>query len=151
MKTPRLRAGARRQLDQRFRDIGPASRFAEPPHGWVKAIREALGMSAAQLARRLNVKQPSVAGIEQSEEKGTIELATLRRVADALDCKLAYVLVPNRPLQETIRDRARLFVRRRREPIEHSMMLEDQEVVRQDTEALVDEVLRETNPRHFWD
>jgi predicted DNA-binding mobile mystery protein A len=108
-------------------------------------------MSTAQLARRLEVTQPTVVAAELSEEKGTIELATLRRVAEALDCKLAYVLVPNRPLEETIRDRARLYVRRRREPVEHSMMLEDQTVARRDTESLVDQALRETNPRQFWD
>jgi predicted DNA-binding mobile mystery protein A len=151
MRTTRLKAQGRERLDERFREIGPASRFAQPVHGWVKAIREALGMSTAQLAKRLKIKQPSIVAIEQSEQKGTIELATLRRVAEALDCKLVYALVPNRPLEETLRDRARLYLRLRREPIEHSMMLEDQEVVRKNTEALVREVLRDTNPRQFWD
>jgi transcriptional regulator with XRE-family HTH domain len=57
----------------------------------------------------MGVKQPSVVALEQSEAKGTIELATLRRVAEALDCTLVYALVPNRPLEQTVRDRARLF------------------------------------------
>ena len=108
-------------------------------------------MSTAQLARRLKVKQPSVVAIEQSEAKGTIELSTLRRVAEALDCQVVYALVPNRPLEETMRERARRFLRSRREPVEHSMTLEDQAVAGEDTDALVDEVLRETNPRLFWD
>ncbi|SRR5579863_196434 len=151
MKTPRLTAQARTRLDERFREMGPVSRFAPPVHGWIKAIREALGMSTAQLARRLRVAQPTVVAAELSEEKGTIQLATLRRAADALDCKLVYALVPNRSLEETIRDRARLFLRRRREPVEHSMMLEDQNVARKDTDALVHQVLQETSPRHFWD
>jgi predicted DNA-binding mobile mystery protein A len=151
MKSPQLTAQARNRLDERFREIGPASRFAQPVHGWIKALREALGMSTAQLARRLKVAQSSVVAAEQSEEKGTIELATLRRVADALDCKLIYALVPNRSLEETIHDHAELLLRLRREPIEHSMMLEDQNVVRKDTDALVRQVLRETSPRHFWD
>ena len=151
MTKVQLAAQARERLDERFRDIGPVSRFAQPVHGWAKAIREALGMSTAQLARRLKVKQPSVVAIEQSEEKGTIELATLRRVAEALGCQLVYALVPNRPLEDTIRDHARLFLRGRRESVEHSMMLEGQTVAWKDAEGLVDRVLRETNPRHFWD
>jgi predicted DNA-binding mobile mystery protein A len=151
MRTPRLTAQARKRLDERFREIGPVSRFARPVHGWVKAIREALGMSTAQLARRLELTQPSIVAVERSEEKGTIEVATLRRVAEALDCTLVYALVPNRSLEEIIRDRARLFLRRRREPVEHSMMLEDQNVARNDTEDLVHQVLRETSPRQFWD
>ena len=151
MKAPRLAAQARARLDERFREIGPPARFAPPVRGWIKAIREALGMTTAQLAQRLKVKQPSIVAIEQSEAKGTIELQTLRRVAEALDCTLVYALVPNRPLEETVRDRARFFLRRRREPVEHSMRLEDQGVQHKDSEALIDEILRETNPSKFWD
>jgi predicted DNA-binding mobile mystery protein A len=108
-------------------------------------------MSTAQLAKRLGIKQPSLVALEQSEAKGTIELATLRRVAGALDCALVYALVPNQPLETTLRDRARAFVRRRRGPVEHSMLLEDQKVTAKDAEARLDEVVRETNPRLFWD
>ena len=108
-------------------------------------------MSTAQLAKRLGIRQPSLVALEQSEAKGTIELATLRRVAEALDCTLVYALVPNKPLETTLRDRARAFARRRRDPVEHSMLLEDQKVTAKDAEARVDEILRETNPRLFWD
>ena len=151
MKPSRLAAQARARLDERFRDVGPSARFSPPVRGWIKAIREALGMTTAQLAKRLGVKQPSLVAIEQSEEKGTIELQTLRRVAEALDCTLVYALVPNRPLEETVRDRARAFLRRRREHVEHSMRLEDQGVQRKDSEPQVDEILRETNPGRFWE
>jgi predicted DNA-binding mobile mystery protein A len=92
-----------------------------------------------------------VVELEQSEAKGTIELATLRRVAQALDCTLVYALVPNKPLEGVIRDRARAFVNRRRGPVEHSMLLEDQKVTTKNAEARLDEVVRETNPRLFWD
>lgn len=151
MKKRRLAANARARLDERFQEIGPATRYTQPVRGWTKAIREALGLSTAQLAKRLGIKQPSVVAIEQSEAKGTIELATLRRVAAALDCTLVYTLVPNRPLEQTMRERARLYARRHRSPIEHSMMLEDQKVDRREVDARVDEILRETNPSRLWD
>jgi predicted DNA-binding mobile mystery protein A len=108
-------------------------------------------MSTAQLAKRLGIRQPSLVALEQSEAKGTIELATLRRVAEALDCTLVYALVPNKPLETTLRDRARAFALRRRAPVEHSMLLEDQKVTAKDAEAHLDEIMRETNPRLFWD
>ena len=108
-------------------------------------------MSTAQLAKRLGIRQPSLVALEQSEAKGTIELATLRRVAEALDCTLVYALLPNKPLETTIRDRARAFARRRRGPVEHSMLLEDQKVMAKDAEVRLDEIVRETNPRLFWD
>jgi predicted DNA-binding mobile mystery protein A len=151
MNKSRLAAQSRAHLDKRFRELGSITRYSPPVRGWIKAVREALGMTTAQLARRLGVKQPSVVAFEQSEAKGSIELATLRRVAEALDCSLVYALVPNKPLEETVRARARNFIRRRREPVEHSMLLEDQKVKSKDEEARLDEIVRETNPRLFWD
>src|SRR5471030_46798 len=149
MKQSRLATQARARLDEKFKAMGPFAR--QPVRGWIRAIREALGMTAEQLGKRLGVKQPSVVAIEQSEAKDTIELATLRRVAEALDCTLVYALVPNKPLQAAVRDRARAFLRRRRGPVEHSMLLEDQKVEGTDSEARLDEIVRETNPRLFWD
>jgi len=151
MKKARLATQSRSHLDERFRELGPAKRYVSPARGWIKAIREALGMTTAQLAKRLRMKQPSVVAIEQSEAKGTIELATLRRVAEALDCTLVYALVPNNSLEVIVRERARAFARRRLEPVEHSMLLEDQTVKAKDAEARLDEIMRETNPRLFWD
>jgi predicted DNA-binding mobile mystery protein A len=85
----------------------PVNRFTPPVRGLIRAIRKGLGMSSAQLAKRLGIKQPSVFDLEQSEMKGTIELATLRRVAQSLDCTLIFALVPNRPLETLVQDRAR--------------------------------------------
>src|SRR5882672_11114917 len=141
----RFAAQSRSRLDERFQELGLVKRYASPVRGWIKAIRDGLGMSTEQLAKRLGIRQPSVVALEQSEAKGTIELATLRRVAEALDCTLVYALVPSKPLETTIRDRARAFGRRRRGPIEHSMLLEDQKVTARDAEARLDEIVRETN------
>lgn len=151
MKSHALNARSRTHLDERFRQIGAAERYAAPVRGWVRAIRQALGMTTAQLAKRMGVRQPSVVALEQSEVRGTIQLATLRRAAEALDCTLVHALVPNKPLEATVRARARAFARRRRKPVEHSMLLEDQQVERNDTDAQLDDIIRETNPRRFWD
>jgi predicted DNA-binding mobile mystery protein A len=155
MTKSRLTTHARSQLDQRFRQLGSAKRFTPPVRGWIKAIREALGMSTAQLARRLKIKQPSIVDLEKSEAKGSIELATLRRVAEALDCTLVYALVPNKSLDTMVRERARAFMRKRQQQVEHSMLLEGQNVpnkaASKDAQARLDEVLRETRPSLFWD
>ena len=151
MNKTRLASQSRSHLDDRFKELRPVLRYRPPVRGWIKAVREAIGMTTEQLAKRLGVKQPSVIAMEQSEARGTIGLATLRRVAAALDCTLVYALIPNKPLETIVRDRARAFARRRREPIEHSMLLEDQKVQAKNTEARLDEIVRETNPRLFWD
>jgi predicted DNA-binding mobile mystery protein A len=150
MKKATRATESRSALDQRFTEFRPINRYAPPVRGWIRAIREALGMTTEQLGRRLGVKQPSVVAIEKSETKGTIELATLRRVAQALDCTLVYALVPNKPLETAIRERARAVLRRHRAPVEHSMLLEDQSVKRKDSITL-DEIVRDINPRLFWD
>jgi predicted DNA-binding mobile mystery protein A len=151
MDKVKFAARSRAQLDARFRDLGPKIRYAPPVRGWIKAIRGALGMSTAQLAGRLKIKQPSLVALEQSEAKGTIELATLRRVAEALDCELVYALIPNKPLETTVRERARAFMRQRQQHVEHSMLLENQKVKDKSADARLDEIVRETNPRLFWD
>ncbi len=76
---------------------------------------------------------------------------TLRRVAEALDCTLAYALVPNKPLESMVRDRARALARHRLAPVEHSMRLEDQAVGAKDSEAQLDEFVRTMKPSRLWD
>ncbi len=133
----------------RLKEFGPAQRYAPPVHGWIRAIREALGMSTAQFARRMNIKQPTATRIEQSEVRGTIQLETMRRAAQALDCTLVYALVPNRPLTDVVRERARNAVRKQLAPIEHSMALEDQSVII--TERQIEDMMRDLEPRKLWD
>jgi predicted DNA-binding mobile mystery protein A len=151
MKKAKLTAKSRARLDARFKKMKPVSQYAAPVRGWIRAIRGGLGMSSAQLAKRLGIKQPSVIALEQSEVKGSIELATLRRVAEALGCTVVYALVPNKPLETMVRDRARTVARVRRAAVEQSMLLEDQAVGTEDSEARLDEFLRETNPSRLWD
>jgi predicted DNA-binding mobile mystery protein A len=151
MEKPRRAAQARAALDERFASFPPAATLAPPVRGWVKAIREALGMSTEQLGKRAQIRQSSVVALEQSEAKGTIEIATLRRIAEALDCQLVYALVPNKPLEQTVRERAHLFAKRRRGPIEHSMALEDQKARSRRADSIIDEIIRDTNPARLWD
>src|SRR5476649_1328157 len=106
MDKARLAAQSRANLDKRFKEFGAVRRYTAPVRGWTKAIREALGMTTAQLAKRLGIKQPSVVAIEQSEEKETIEFATLRRLAAALNCTLVYTFVPKNPLEAMVHERA---------------------------------------------
>lgn len=99
-KTARLRL---RQLDQGFRK---EPRSLPPPSGWIAAVREALGMSSAQLARRLGITKPTMRKIEESERRGTITLSTLQRAANALGCEVKISLLPPDSLEGILRRRA---------------------------------------------
>lgn len=87
-----------------LRALPPKSRMT-PIGGWICAIREALGMSQADLARRMQVRTSSVAKLERSERAGSVQLNSLRRAAEALDCQVICVLVPRRSLQDLVDER----------------------------------------------
>ena len=109
----------------KLRDARPPS---PPGSGWVKAIRESMGMSASALARKLGVTPASIAKLEKAEADERVTLASLRKLASALDCELQYALVPRKSLEEILKDRAMTVARQRISPISHSMSLEDQSV-----------------------
>lgn len=117
---------SRRLLDSHFDEWQQLRGLARPPHGWLRAVREALGMSAAALATRLGITAGAVTRLEQSEAADRIQLDTLRRAADALGCDLVYLLVPRRPLDAVVRDRARELARKQIAAVEQTMRLEDQ-------------------------
>jgi predicted DNA-binding mobile mystery protein A len=149
MMDRRRAATARANLDQRFEGFGSVEAFARPVHGWIRAIREALGMTTRQLSRRMRVAQSSILDFEKSEVDDTIKLSTLRRAAEALDCTLVYALVPNKPLATIVRDRARRIIRNQLAPVEHSMTLEDQRV--DITNRQVEDLILGLDPRKLWD
>ena len=150
----RERALARQQIDKRLKYLQNMDVFARPPRGWIKAIREALGMTAPQLGKRLGVSQPRVLKIEESEVSGNVTLATLERAARALDCQLVYVLVPRKPLEEMTRKRAEKLAREQIEVTGHSMALEDQSIDASDEHAQVEDLTRKLlarSPSKLWD
>ncbi len=124
-----------------------------PRGGWLRAIREALGMSAAQLGGRLGITQQAIMNLERSEEAGKISLHSLRRVAEALDCRVVYAVVPNKPLAQMQRERALALADTLIRPVAHSMKLEAQGVSETETQRqrneLADDLMR-GSPRKLW-
>lgn len=148
---PDIRNRARKRLDMKFELIRPVDRFAHPPKGWIRAIRDALGMSLRQLGDRLGMAPQSVKSIEESEASGTIQLKTLKRVAEALDCVVVYALVPKTSLTAMVDLRAREIALRALGRVSHSMALEDQQVDR-DLEARVQRYIAGAiTDRNLWD
>jgi predicted DNA-binding mobile mystery protein A len=128
MPTHSIAYKARTSLDSRLRQLGGAQRYAVPPRGWVRAIRDALGMSAEDLGRRMGVTGPAVFSLERSEQAGTVRLDTLSRAAQALDCTLVYAFIPNRGLEETVTREAEQSARRQLAHVRGTMALEDQAI-----------------------
>ncbi len=141
---------ARKRLDQRLvgLDLGQM-----PPRGWIRAVRDALGMSTSELGRRMGLTQSRVSQIERAEEFGSIRLATLDRAARALNCQVRYVFVPNEPLESMVRHQARLRAEAEVAVVTHTMALEGQapepDVIRAQVEELAERLI--DSPRLWAD
>jgi len=82
-------------LQQKLGALSAARPAADrPSRGWLRAVREAVGLTQAEAAARISVKRQSYAQFEAAEEKGSISIASLKRSAEALDCELVYFVVP---------------------------------------------------------
>ena len=127
-----------------------------PPAGWLRAIREALGMTSAVLADRLEITASGVRKLEQAEAIDAITLGTLRRVAEALDCDLQYALVPRRPLRDMRWRQAMRLAQQWQQRAGRTMALEAQPVAspsaaaNERIEAMAEEILRTSGTR-LWD
>lgn len=145
---------ARKHLDKRLSQWKPTSNFASPPRGWIRAIRDAIGMTAAQLAIRLNVSQPRVFALEKSEVNEALTLETISRVAQALDCTFVYAIVPNTSLEDIVTKQAQKKVSERLIRIDHTMKLEGQGLsdaeITAEHERLMNELMK-GNLRGLWD
>lgn len=143
---------ARRRLDDKLKDFQSLGTISRPPKGWLRAIREALGMSGVQFARRLGVSWQSMDDLEKSEAAGTIGLDTLRRAAAALDCTVVYAIVPNQSLEQSVDAQARRLAQTALSRVDQTMALEDQRVTNLDQDELVAAYIRDhVRDRDLWD
>jgi len=127
MTTQNATRQAREALDRRLVPLGPPDRYAPPRLGWIRAVRDALGMSASDLATRLGVTGYAVRSLEDGERTGGIRLDSLRRAAEAMDCKLVYAFIPNESLEETVQQQARWILDEQMGRVRQTMALEAQE------------------------
>src|SRR3989338_3668941 len=114
-----------KQLDRRL----PAERneqFVPPRSGWIQAIRKSLGLTTTQLATRLQISKQAMAKLEKSEQQGTINLSTLKKEAETLDCDVKVTLIPRKPLGQMIHEQAQKKALELVKKTELLMRLEDQ-------------------------
>jgi predicted DNA-binding mobile mystery protein A len=145
------RSRIRSVLDQRlsiWRSV--AQEAPVPPRGWLRAIREALGMSRTDLGRRIGLSRQRVAQIEQGEVEGSTTIGALRRTAEALDCSFVYAFVPKDSLESFVRRQADWVARQDVGRATHTMLLEGQDEP-EDAERLVAELTDElSRSRDLW-
>lgn len=143
------------QLNSKMLGFASLKQVAIPPTGWIKAIRNALGMTMQQLGRRLQVSKQGVMDMERREKEGSISLKSLREIARAMDMKLVYGFVPNDgSLDALIEKRAKELATQIVLRTANTMKLEDQANSNERLEEAIEEraaALRNEMPKLLWD
>ena len=135
-----------------------ASRFdgqwpPPPSEGWIAAVRKALGMSGAQLARRLGVTRARIFQAEHAESGGGITLRTMHATAEALGCRFVYAIVPEGRIEDVIAVQARKKARALVNKASDHMALESQSLSEamnaEEVERITRELIR-AMPSDLW-
>jgi predicted DNA-binding mobile mystery protein A len=158
MKTNRKKTISQRQLiDAKLAPLLELRNINMPLDGWLKAIRGALGLTAAQLAKRMKLQTSDVLHLESREASKSATLSSLDRAAKALSCRLVWSIVPEKPydsLSEIVEKRAKKLANRLVKDVDKTMKLEAQgissEASRKQAEELAMELIRNGDSR-IWE
>jgi predicted DNA-binding mobile mystery protein A len=101
-----------------------------PVGGWLKAVRQASGLSLKSVAGELKLSPQAIHQLEKSEAAGTISIKQLSAVSGTMGCDVVYALVPRRG---TFVDLSNPGGPEELRAANHSMALEGQAVERPDT------------------
>ncbi len=143
------------QLNSKMLAYASLQKVTPPPTGWIKAIRNAIGMSMLQLGNRLSITKQSVQDIERREKDGSVTIKALREAARVLDMQLVYGFVPNDgSLELLIERKAKELATQIVMRTNNTMKLEDQENTKQRIEKAIQErttIIKTEMPKTLWD
>lgn len=144
---------ARKNLDRRLATL-QGEAVAVPPRGWLKGIREALGLSTRQLATRMGTAYSRISAMEKAEVTGAITIKSMREAAEAMGCTFVYAIVPTTSLDDIVRRQATHKAEARLGRLHLTMRLENQamdgEDLANERQRIIAELLAGPS-RRLWD
>jgi predicted DNA-binding mobile mystery protein A len=144
---------ARQQYQRLANGAASHSSLKTPPEGWLRTIRKALGMSGAQLGKRMELTRARIAQAEHSELTGAATLKSMRAAAEAMGCRFVYAIVPDKRIEDLIMAQARIKAAALVSTANTHMALESQNLpekkIAAEVERLADDLAREMSP-DFW-
>ena len=138
----------RRSYQKKF-DLFRKAIIARPQQGWLKTIREFLGMTTTQLAKRLEISQPRIVAMEKNERN--VKISTMERIADVLNCDFSYAFVPRENIDDIIYNQAKKKAKKILDKVNKNMGLENQLVKTDDLLKDIIEELLDGNIARIWD
>ena len=138
----------RRSYQKKF-DLFRKAIIARPQQGWLKTIREFLGMTTTQLAKRLEISQPRIVAMEKNERN--VKISTMERIADVLNCDFSYAFVPRENIDDIIYNQAKKKAQKILDKVNKNMGLENQLVKTDELLKDIIEELLDGNIARIWD
>ena len=142
----------REQLDKRLKS--PLLPLLQSDNGWIKLLREALGMSTTQLAKRVGIDQSRISRLENAEIDGDLKLSSLKKVAEGLNMIFVYGFIPRDGLEDMVRQQAKKIALKRMQRVNHTMRLEEQELTTDEKAKAFDDLVQKImieDAKDFWD
>lgn len=115
-------------VEKRFNSIRKAAKDAKVKPGWIHYTRQAMGMTLKKLAERAGVSKATVAQAERSEQQSKATIATMKKMAEAMNCEFVYAFVPKANIKTVLREQALKKAKRILASADTHMTLEDQKV-----------------------
>ena len=144
----------REQLDSKLSPLRELAAFGMPKQGWIRTIREALGMSSTHLGKKAKLDQSRISRLENAEKDGNLKVSSLQKIAKALGMKFVYGFVPVAPLEEVVHKQAEKIILKRMTRLDMTMRLEQQGLSdvekKKAYQDMVEKLLME-HPKDLWD
>ena len=143
------------QLDDQIRQYVNGQRFDRIPQRRIRSSITAIGMTLKQLASRLGFSVPAAKNFEMREVDEAITLASLRKIANAMEMDLVYYFKPKQDsLDDLLQIRAELKAKELMERSNQAMRLENQEVDNKNKSREYDRLITEIRNQKLsslWD
>ena len=143
------------QLNEKMLQLAGMKHVIIPPIGWIKAIRNGIGMSMEQLGKKLSITKQGVMDIEKREKEGAITIKSMQEIAKAIDMQFVYGFVPDAgSLDQMIEMRALEIAKTIVQRTSTTMKLEDQVNSKERIEKAIKERAAEIinkTPKILWD
>lgn len=138
-----------RALDKKTSDLKSAKNIVPQSSGWIKTVREAIGMTVSQLATRLGVTQPRITKMESNEDN--LKLSTMKKAAEAMDCEFVYYFKPKTTFQNLVDEQAQKKAAEVLKTVNMNMALENQEIAEDEAVKDFASDLINTKIKQIWD
>ncbi len=144
----------REQLDAKLKPLKEFSSQMFPEDGWIKTIRQAVGLTISQLSKKAGMDPSRVSRLEKQEKEGKLTVSSLKKIANGLGMKFVYGFVPEKTLEDIVYTQAKKIVTQRLQQLEQTMGLEAQSLSDEERKKAREDMILKTlidDPKDFWD